>query len=123
VETTTKQDVLTTVRGAVNGLLNLDPAADAEAFEQMMADTLAGLDNAMNRVLEAQVELGGRLNTLETTREMHSDLELQTQEILSDVRDLDVAEAVSRLAFQSFVLEAVQQSYVRVSRLSLFNRL
>ncbi|HEX7036416.1 MAG TPA: flagellar hook-associated protein FlgL [Pseudomonadales bacterium] len=123
VQTTTKQDVLTTVRGAVNGLLNLDPAADAEAFEQMMADTLAGLDNAMNRVLEAQVELGGRLNTLETTREMHSDLELQTQEILSDVRDLDVAEAVSRLAFQSFVLEAVQQSYVRVSRLSLFNRL
>jgi flagellar hook-associated protein 3 FlgL len=123
VETTTRQDVLTTVRNAVKGLRELDPGADPEAFQAMMADTLAGIDNAMNRVLEVEADLGARLNTLDSMREMHADLELQTNEVLSDIRDIDIVEATSRLAFQSFMLEAAQQSFVRVSRLSLFNAL
>jgi flagellar hook-associated protein 3 FlgL len=123
VETTSKQDVLTTVSNVVDALHNLDPIAEPEAFQEMLADTLAGLDNAMGRVLEVQTDLGARLNVLDSARDLHADLELNAQEMLSDIRDLDITEAVSRLAFQSFVLEAAQQSFVRVSRLSLFNSL
>ena len=45
------------------------------------------------------------------------------EEIKSKIEDLDFAEAVSDLAYESFVLEAAQQSFVRINGLSLFNRL
>jgi len=77
----------------------------------------------MSRILEVQADLGARMNSIDSTRNLHVDLELQAQEVLSKVRDLDFAEAVSRLSFQSFLLEAAQQSFVRVSGLSLFNAL
>jgi len=35
--------------------------------------------------------------------------------------DLDFDEAASRLSFQSFVLEAAQQSLAKIANLSLFN--
>ncbi|HEY9118883.1 MAG TPA: flagellar hook-associated protein 3, partial [Marinobacter sp.] len=44
-------------------------------------------------------------------------------EIRSELQDVDYAEAISNLSFQSFVLQAAQQSFAQVSRLSLFDRL
>ena len=41
--------------------------------------------------------------------------------IPSDLVDLDFDEAASRLSFQSFVLEAAQQSLAKIANLSLFN--
>ena len=43
--------------------------------------------------------------------------------VTSQLEDLDYAEALSRLSLQSVVLEASQQSFVKVSSLSLFNLL
>lgn len=123
VETTSKQDVLTTIANAATGLAEIDPNLSGEAFDNLVGDTLTGLDNAMSRILEVQADLGARMNSIDSTRNLHVDLELQAQEVLSKVRDLDFAEAVSRLSFQSFLLEAAQQSFVRVSGLSLFNAL
>ncbi|MEZ5558431.1 MAG: flagellar hook-associated protein FlgL [Pseudomonadales bacterium] len=123
VETTDKQDILSTVREVADGLQRIDPVSQPEAFQNLLGDTLTGLDNTVSRVLEAQASLGARMNTIESTRNLHVDLELRAQDTLSKVRDLDFAEAVSRLSFQSFLLEAAQQSFVRVSGLSLFNAL
>jgi len=46
---------------------------------------------------------------------------LVSQQALSTLQDLDFAEAVSRLSLESFLLEASQQSYSKISGLSLFN--
>jgi len=46
-----------------------------------------------------------------------------SEEIRSELRDVDYAEAISNLSFQSFVLQAAQQSFAQVSQLSLFDRL
>ena len=54
---------------------------------------------------------------------MHDSLNLEARTVLSDIEDLDFAEAASRLSFQSFLLEAAQQSFIRISSLSLFNAL
>jgi flagellar hook-associated protein 3 FlgL len=123
VETTDKQDMLTTVRQMTNALVDMDPSVNPEGFQQMLDDSLTGLDNAMDSVLEVQAQIGARFNSIESTRDLHSDLKLRAQEALSQVRDLDFSEAVSRLSFQSFLLEAAQQSFIRVSGLSLFNAL
>jgi flagellar hook-associated protein 3 FlgL len=121
VETTNKQDMLTTVQRIADGLNNLDPAVDPQSFQELLDDSLTGLDNATNSILSTQAEIGARLNTIDSTRSLHDSLTLEAKSLLSDIEDLDFAEAASRLSFQSFLLEAAQQSFVRVSGLSLFN--
>ena len=123
VETTNKQDMLTTIRSVASGLVNLDPSVDPEGFQEMLDDALTGLDNTTNRILETRAEIGARLNTIDSTRKLHDALTLEAQALLSDIQDLDFAEAASNLSFQSFLLEAAQQSFVRISGLSLFNAL
>ena len=49
--------------------------------------------------------------------------DITLRETLSDLRDVNVAEAASRLAQQSTALEAAQASFVRLQGLSLFNYL
>ena len=62
-----------------------------------------------------------RLNRIDSLRESNDAFTLQLQETLSEVRDLDVTEAISRLNLQLVALQAAQQSYVRIQGLSLFN--
>jgi flagellar hook-associated protein 3 FlgL len=68
-------------------------------------------------------QLGARLNVVENARSLSADVKLVSQEVLSELSDVDFAEAVSRLSLQTFLLEAAQQSYTTISRLSLFNQL
>ena len=52
---------------------------------------------------------------------LHQEVELISKEMLSKLRDVDYAEAVSTLTYQVTVLEAAQKSFAMISRLSLFN--
>lgn len=88
-----------------------------------VADALAGIDDAQSRILEVRAQVGARLNTVESTREFHADSALLTKGVLSEIRDLDYAEAISRFSQQNMVLQAAQQSFSRISQMSLFDRL
>ena len=68
-------------------------------------------------------EIGGRLNTIDNIDNLHQDVDLVSQDILSQLQDVDFAEAVSRLSMETFLLEAAQQSFAQINRLSLFNQL
>ncbi|MNT98337.1 flagellar hook-associated protein FlgL [compost metagenome] len=68
-------------------------------------------------------EIGARLNVIESTRTDNEDVGLVNKAVQADLRELDYAEALSRLSFQSIILEASQQSYVKISSLTLFNKL
>ena len=63
------------------------------------------------------------MNTLESTKEQHLDTELISNTILSDIRDLDYAEAASRLSAQTLILQAAQATFIRITELNLFSRL
>ena len=65
-----------------------------------------------------QSDIGARLSKLDNARSNQQSLDLISQGLLSNTRDLDYTEAVSRLSFQTFVLEAAQQSFVKVANLS-----
>ena len=82
---------------------------------------ITAIDQALDRVLTARSNVGGRLNALDQQQELNQDFILDVQTTLSNVRDLDFAEAVSRLNIQTAGLQAAQQSYIRVQGLSLFN--
>ena len=124
VDSSQNQDVLTTLARFSAAMKQVDGTQESKDFvSQMVADTLNNTNNIQTSILETTAELGARLNTLESTKELHLDTGLVSREIMSELRDLDYAEAASRLASQTLILEAAQATFVRVSQLTLFSRL
>lgn len=120
-----KQSIFGTIEKLIAGLEGIDkatPKSSAE-YDALIAESLANLDNGQESVLLKQTELGCRLNAIESTSSFLEDSGLYTKEIRSQLQDLDYAEAISNLSFQSFVLQAAQQSFAQISRLSLFDRI
>jgi flagellar hook-associated protein 3 FlgL len=93
------------------------------AVRDEVAIALTNLDNGMGQVLGVQTEIGARLNLIETTQTDNEDVTLVNKSVQADLRELDYAEALSRLSFQTIVLEAAQQSYVKIASLNLFNKM
>lgn len=118
IESTRKENMLNTVQRIGAGLASFTDPTERSAF---IADALNNLSNIQDNLLSGRGRIGARLNTLESTRASQQSLDLISTGVLDELRGLDYAEAVSRLSFQSFVLEAAQQSFVKVSNLSLFN--
>ncbi len=123
LETTQTQSTLLTLERIASGLEREDNQTNHERFRELIDSTLTNLDSSMSRISEVRASLGARLNAIDSKRDLHTELTLLAQGALSKIRDIDYAEAVSRLASESFVLEAAQQSFIRVSQLSLFSRL
>ncbi|WP_100640292.1 flagellar hook-associated protein FlgL [Marinobacter salexigens] len=120
-----KQSVFGTIENLITGLDSIDkgtPEGQAQ-YDDLIAQSLINLDNAQESMILKQTELGGRMNAVESTKSFLADSSLYTNEIRSQLQDVDYAEAISNLSFQSFVLQAAQQSFARVSQLSLFDRL
>lgn len=119
-----KQSITDTIFRLTAGLNTLeDNVVDSETLDILIEDTLTNLAFAQSSVSEIRSQVGARLNVVENTRNLSADVGLVNKEVLSKLSDVDFAEAVSRLSLQSFLLEAAQQSYTTISRLSLFNQL
>jgi flagellar hook-associated protein 3 FlgL len=123
LQTAEKQSVFNTIEKIIYGLENDLRGPDAQTYQEMIANSLTNLDNAQESILLTQTDLGGRMNAVESTQQFLEDSGLYSKKIRSELEDLDYAEAISNLSFQSFVLQAAQQSFAQVSRLSLFDRL
>jgi flagellar hook-associated protein 3 FlgL len=120
-----KQSIFGTIENLIAGLDNISkdsPKGDAE-YDALISESLANLDNGQESILLKQTEIGGRMNAVESTSAFLEDSALYTKEIRSQLQDVDYAEAISNLSFQSFVLQAAQQSFAQISQLSLFDRL
>lgn len=123
IESSSNQSLLTTIERLAVSLETDNPTTTGVdgALEITLGDTLNNLDTVQNKVLEVRAKIGARLNINEATFDQHEVSEIEATRLLSEVKDLDFAEAISRLEFQSFVLEAAQRSFSRISSLSLFN--
>lgn len=124
VETSEKQGLLTTMEKLIYSLENQpDTPEGRDALRDSLDGTLDNLDNARDQALTVQTDVGNRLNTISSTREFLEDSDMLSKKVLSDLEDLDYAEAISRLTQESFVLQAAQQSFAQIARLSLFDSL
>lgn len=116
------QDIFTTVQNFARGLETAisTPASQAH-FNNTMNRTLIDLDRSLDNVIDIRTRVGSRLNAIDSQKDFNDSFKLQLQETLSNLQDLDYAEAVSRLNLQITGLQAAQQSFVKIQGLSLFN--
>lgn len=119
---------MTSAFAALDGLVALlgapaqSPAERAQ-FDSGIGGSLAQLDRIMDHALEMRAAIGVRLNSLDSADTARESYELDLETLISEIRDLDYAEAVSRLNRQYVGLQAAQQSLAKVGQLSLFNYL
>lgn len=103
-----------------SALDNFAGALDANNPDPAILDDL---DTSLSRVLETRSQIGARLNAIENQTSVNADFILAMDSALSEIGDLDYAEAISRFEREMLSLEAAQKSYSRLSELSLFNYL
>ncbi|HEY7641660.1 MAG TPA: flagellar hook-associated protein FlgL [Steroidobacteraceae bacterium] len=97
--------------------------ADRAQFNSSMATALQQLDQASDHLLSVRAEVGTRLSSIDGAQEALADRKVELETTTSQLRDLDYAEAVSRMNQQLVGLQAAQASYSRIAQLSLFDYL
>lgn len=98
------------------------PAANAKLGSEI-GFALTNLDQSIDNILRVRAQVGSRMNEIESLGSLNEDLGLQYQQTLADLQDLDYAKAISDLMRKQTDLQAAQQSFVKISQLSLFNYL
>jgi flagellar hook-associated protein 3 FlgL len=118
------QDVFTTLNKLVLGLQNPGQGTIEEQNQRLgdlISETLDNLESSQTNISTVRAKIGARLNTLQSSSDLQDGLGLVNKQVLSEVRDLDYASAISQLTQENLVLQAAQQSFAKISGLTLFN--
>ena len=119
-----QRDMFTSIQDIVDALEGSGASApEVAALHNALGGALDDMDRAIDHVLQVRADVGVRMNHVQSQRELNDSFNLQLRESLSQVQDLDYAEAISRLNLQMTALQAAQQAYVKVQGMSLFNYL
>ena len=116
------QDIFSTVTNLINTLAisPFDQAREAQ-LQQGLQVALGDIDQALGNIIDIRTSVGTRQNSLDSADTESASAKLVLQQTLSEVEDLDLTDAISKLTFEISSLEAVQATFSRVQNLSLFN--
>jgi len=114
----TLQNLVTTLRTGASAT-----AASTANYQGGINAALSNLDNALDSVLTVRASVGARLKEVDNAQSSSENVSLQYAKTLSDLQDLDYTKAISDLSQQQVTLQAAQQSFLRVTKLNLFDLL
>jgi flagellar hook-associated protein 3 FlgL len=118
------EDMFTTLGNLATALESSTlTTAERARFNSDMATILQQLDQAGDHLLGVRAEVGTRLSSIDNAQEALADRKVELETTTSQLRDLDYAEAVSRMNQQLVGLQAAQASYSKIAQLSLFDYL
>lgn len=100
-----------------------DPATSASALSAGLQAGLGAIDAAIDRVSLARTRAGEQLRAIDAHQQALQDGDLDARGRLSDLVDLDYAEAISRFQNNRTALEAAMTAYGQIARLTLFDYL
>lgn len=119
-----KRSLLNVVSDLRKALENGDSSTEGVyQIRDSAAVALSNLDAAYTQVDGVRGKIGARLNVIDSTSDFIANVSLVNKSVQSDLQDLDYPEALSRYALQNTVLQASQQSFVKIAQLSLFKYL
>jgi flagellar hook-associated protein 3 FlgL len=92
-------------------------------FSHGIGAAISNIDQALERTSTVRSDIGSRLSAIDSAATTRGDEAVDLQSLLSDLRDVDYASAISKLNQQYTGLQAAQAAYTRISQLSLFDYL
>ncbi|PES72711.1 flagellar hook-associated protein 3 [Bacillus cereus] len=90
---------------------------DQDALESVMGENKKNLDNILNRT----TEVGSILNTVDTFKTILSEQNLALQENRKEIEDVDLAVAISDLAYINATYEATLKAVSTMSKTSILD--
>jgi flagellar hook-associated protein 3 FlgL len=118
------QDMFSTLNGIVAALKG---GGSNDALRAQLNSSLNGslqqLDQASERLLDVRAQVGARLSMLGDADNSRQAQIGDLQAAASQLGDLDYAAAISKMSQQTMSLQAAQQSFASIAKLSLFNYL
>lgn len=122
VQASRNQDVFQTLTDLINTLsINPSNASNEALLQQGLQRALGDIDQAIGNVLSTRTSVGTRQNSLDSADQESASTKLRLQQTISEIEDVDLTDAISKLTFEITTLEAVQATFARVQQLSLFN--
>ncbi|MBE0489173.1 MAG: flagellar hook-associated protein FlgL [Halomonas sp.] len=119
------QDLFKSLKDAID-VLELDQQGTAEnraLFRNTLNSVMRELDNNLDNVLTVRASVGARLNELDVVDSVAGNRMLNYEQTLSDLVDLDYAEAISEYSLRQVGLQAAQKAFVDIKSMSLFDYL
>lgn len=98
-------------------------AAERARQSNLITGALGDISTAQDHMLALRAGTGARLAAIDASDESRAAQNESLRTELSQLRDVDYAEAASRLSLQLTAIEAAQRTMLRVQQLSLFDRL
>jgi flagellar hook-associated protein 3 FlgL len=122
----TNQSLFTTLSNLVSTLNNSIPSTNAmnsAAYRQGLSDAIGAIDQGLGNVLNIRATMGSRLRELDALQASGEEVGLQLKQTLSKIQDTDYNKAISELALEQTTLQAAQQSFAKISQMTLFDYL
>lgn len=122
VSPSSNQSVFKTVSDLITALET--PSSGQSGGTQLsnsLNTALQNINNSLEHVLTKQSAIGARMNEIDSLESVGDDQNIQFEKLLSNLQDADLSEVISNFQRQQLYLQAAQQSYVKISGLSLFN--
>ncbi|MEI2657323.1 MAG: flagellar hook-associated protein FlgL [Nitrosomonas sp.] len=124
VSPSSNQSIFETVGNLIAALETPSGGSSAATqLENSLNSALKNINNSLEHVLAQRSTIGSRLQEIDTLESVGGDQDIQFEDMLGQLQHVDFAKAISDLQRQQLYLQAAQQSYIRVSGLSLFNYL
>ena len=118
------KDIFSIVQSAIDTLRIPGDTDTQEAVRLTQLNMMKlELDSSLNNVVNTRSRVGARMQTLDNQKEIGQDFKLVSQKAMSQLEDLDMAQAVSDLKIEQTALEVAQQTFVQLQRLNLFDLL
>jgi len=115
------RDVFATVNSLITALeAGASSPTQHARLQNQLGQLLADVDQATNHASSKRADVGSRLRALDDETSLGDDFKVQLGTTLSNLRDLDYAQALTQLSQQQLGLQAAQQAFAQTQGLSLF---
>ncbi|EUC21342.1 flagellar hook-associated protein FlgL [Paraburkholderia hospita] len=96
-------------------------ASDQTNLTNALNTALIQFHNTLNNVTTVQTSVGGREQEVQALQSITQSNNLQTQSNLADLTQTDLTSVISKYTMTQFSLQAAQQGFSMIQKLSLFN--
>ena len=115
-------DLFRTMEAAIRVLESpATTGAEKAELRNTLNTSMRDLDNALDNVLTVRASAGAKLNELDVVDAVGSNRMLNYEQTLSDLVDLDYADAISEYSLRQVGLQASQKAFVDIKGMSLFD--